>query len=86
MMAIEFPGYNTLLTRPTNMTDEECSSIVAYRGIDADSHPFILTVWQPSKEDIEAINAGRPICMKTFGQGFLPTELYTYDENYKANV
>jgi hypothetical protein len=50
MMAIEFPGYNTLLTRPTNMTDEECSSIVAYRGIDADSHPFILTVWQTSKD------------------------------------
>lgn len=86
MMPIDFEGSNLTLTKPGNMTDEQCSSIKAYKDVDDAGFPFILTVWQPSKEDIEAINAGRPICVKTVGEGFQPMAIYTTDENFNANI
>ena len=86
MLAIDFEEANLTLEKPASMTDEECSSIRAYKGVDEGNSPFILTIWQPSKEDIEAINAGRPICLKTLGHSFAPVALFTYDEDYKPNV
>lgn len=47
--------------------------------------PFILTCWQPSKEDIEAINRGEPIWLRTLGMGFAPTELFTTNEKGEIN-
>lgn len=86
MIAIDFEGTNVELTRPTDMTDEQCSSVRAYKGVDQDGINFLLTAWKPNKEDIEAINAGRPIMLKVAGLGFPPVCLYTYDENYEANL
>lgn len=86
MMPIDFEGSNLTLVKPSNMTDEQCASLYAYKGIDNDGFPFILTVWQPSKEDIEAVIAGRPICIKTVGETFPPMAVYTTDENLNANV
>lgn len=86
MMPVDFEGSNIILTKPKDMTDEQCMSVHAYKGVDDESIPFLLTVWQPSKEDIDAINAGRPICLKICGQSMPPVALYTVDENLQANV
>ena len=68
------------------MTDEQCMSIKGFKGIDVDNFPFILTVWQPSKEDIEAIKAGRPICVKVMGVNFSPMSIFTLNENDEPNI
>lgn len=86
MLPIDFEGSNLTLNKPENMTDEECMSIQAYRGIDKESVPFICTCWQPSKEDIEAIAAGRPIWVSTLGHSFAPMSIYTMDEKDQANI
>lgn len=86
MMPIDFPGSNLTLTKPENMTDEQCMAIKAFTGVDTDGFAFILTLWQPSKEDIEAINAGRPICVKTMGANFSPMAIFTTDEQGGVNV
>jgi hypothetical protein len=85
MLTIDFEGTNILLTRPQDMTDEECLPIRAFKGVDYDGFNFLLTAWKPNKEDIEAINAGRPVMLKVIGLGFPPVSLYTYDENFEAN-
>lgn len=86
MMPIDFPEANVTFGKPKNMTDEQCSSVRALTGVDADGFHFVLTVWQPNKEDLEAIKEGRPILLKICGQGMPPVSLYTYDEQGNANV
>lgn len=86
MLPVDFEGTNIEFTRPKEMTDESCSSVRAFVGIDDEKTPFILTAWQPNYEDIVAIKAGRPIMLKVCGAGMPPVILYTYDEQIKANV
>lgn len=54
-------------------------------GVDEDNFPYYLTAWQPNKEDIEAINAGRPVYVKTLSKGLPPMALFTLDENNGPN-
>ena len=81
MRPIEFEASNIVFGKPESMTDEQCFSIEAYKGIDDNGFTYINTVWMPSKEDIEAINAGRPIILSIYGEGMPPVNLFTNDEN-----
>lgn len=85
MRAIHFKEANKIYTKPEGMTDEECYSISAYEGKFDDGTPFVVTVWQPSKEDIDAINAGRPVCLRFIGGGLPPHSLYTTNEKGESN-
>jgi hypothetical protein len=79
--------------KPGNMTDEQCFSLWAkpqdyeYTGEDGKQYQgrFWTEVWQPSKEDIEAINAGRPIILQIHSSGLPPVALFTMDENGQPN-
>jgi hypothetical protein len=86
MMTVNFEGANTLLTKPGDMTDEQCHSTPAYRGVDSNGFDFTLVVFQPNHEDVKAINEGRPILLKVIGKGFPPVALYTCNEKGEANV
>jgi hypothetical protein len=80
MRPIHFQEANTEFVKPNGMTDEECGPLSAYVG---ENH--ISTVWQPNKEDIEAINAGRPIIVQVCGLSLPPISLFTTDENGNSN-
>ncbi len=67
------------------MDESECLPIQAYVGQDEKGNPYINTVWQPNKEDIEAILAGRPIIVSVCGNGLPPMLLFTADEEGKPN-
>lgn len=54
-------------------------------GIDTEGFRYFLTAWQPNKEDIEAINRGEPIYVKTLSTGLPPMALFTLDEEQKGN-
>lgn len=85
MLPINFPESNIMFTRPDTMKDDECSSIPAFVGRREDGLPCINTVWMPSKEDREAINAGRPIVLHIIANRMIPVSLFTYDENGNTN-
>jgi len=57
-----------------------------YQGIDTDHFPFFLTAWKPNKEDLNALNRGEPIYVKTVSNGLPPMALFTIDQNGEANV
>lgn len=65
------------------MTDEQCSSLHVWKGYHkemTDSKTFlpcIISKWQPSKEDIEAINKGEAIYLSITGHGMPPVSLFT---------
>lgn len=56
-----------------------------YAGVDSQQFPFYMTAWQPNKEDIEAINRGEPIYIKTLAKQLPPMAVFTLDENGEGN-
>lgn len=79
MRPIDFPEANRFFDKPKDMTDEECYPVSAYQGI-SNGKPFINVVYMPNKEDIEAINAGRPIVLSWATDFLVPHSIFTYDE------
>lgn len=85
MRAIDFPEANKFYGKPESMTDEECYPISALEFIDEKGFKTIRTVWLPNKDDLEALNAGRPIVLSLCLPVLCPHSLFTYDENGNIN-
>lgn len=92
MHPIYFEGAKEM-AKPENVTDEQCYSVYAHSqdcpfiGEDGETYSSKVwtEVWQPSKEDIEAINAGRPVILQIHSHGLPPVAVFTMDENGKPN-
>lgn len=92
MTPIQFEGAHEV-GKPKEMTDEQCSSLWAHNydyvhiGTDGKEYDarIWIEVWQPSKEDIQAIAAGRPIILEIHSMGLPPVRLFTVDENGTPN-
>jgi hypothetical protein len=54
-------------------------------GIDTDGFPFYMTAWKPSYEDLQALNRGEPIYIRTLSKGLPPMAVFTLDENGQCN-
>jgi hypothetical protein len=82
MLPIDFPERNFIYTKPQGWTDEQCIDLPVWKGqvpIDdkGNTDHTIISCWQPSKEDIEAINAGKPIYMYVTAMAQPPVSLST---------
>lgn len=84
-MPIKFEGANVDLAKPDNMTDEQCMTLPAEKNIDLGGFPYYLTAWMPNKEDMEAMNAGRPLFLKVLGLSHPPVALFTVDDKGEGN-
>ena len=74
------------IAKPIGMTDEQCSSLEVLQGVtEQEGWPFTLSCWKPSKEDIEAIQAGRPIWVRILSHTVNPIALFTTDANGEVN-
>jgi len=85
MIPVDFKGANITIGKPKDMTDEECMGIRVYKSVDESGFPYFLECWQPSYEDIQAIQRGEPIWVKILGQQLPPIAIYTLDENKQVN-
>jgi len=85
MRAIDFPGANITLTKPSTMTDEECTPLRAQTGVNQSGFPYFITAWMPNVDDLKAINEGKPIYLNMLGLQFQPSSLFTLNENGEAN-
>lgn len=84
MLPTNFPEANFTFTKPNGWTDEQCGDLRVFRGKDSEGVPCIISKWQPSKEDIEAINRGEGIYLSIVSTGMPPVSLFT--ENPFADV
>lgn len=85
MFPVEFQG-STEIKKPASMTDEECFPVYATHGRDVKGFVYFLTAWRPSYEDMQALQKGEPIYVKTISNGLPPMMLFTLDEKGEANV
>jgi hypothetical protein len=82
MIPIHFPEANITFTKPEGWTDEQCGNLSVWKGeLPLDEHgstaPTLISCWQPNKEDIEAINEGKPIFLYITGIAQPPVYLST---------
>lgn len=92
MICIPFEGSNLHLGPPPGMEDS-VYAVDAFTGHDGHGIHFVLTCWQPSRADQEAIADGRPVWLKICGvfgghgkPSMPPVALFTVDANGDANV
>lgn len=78
--------FNGKITPPDNLLNIISPQKVFVGTING--YSVVISAWRPSKEDIEAINAGREIYLQMFvaHNCVPPTALFTKDENDKINV
>jgi hypothetical protein len=84
MQPVEFQG-SRMIGKPKDMTDEECFAIPAASGVDDAGFPYWVTAWRPSYEDLQALQRGEPVWVKSTSHGLVPMLLYTLDENGNHN-
>jgi hypothetical protein len=82
MLPVSFPQANFVYKKPEGWTDEQCGDLSVWKGnVALDDHGnsahTIISCWQPSKEDIEAINQGKPIFLYVTALGQPPVSLST---------
>lgn len=56
-----------------------------YAGVDQEGFAFYLTAWKPNKEDLESLNRGEPVYVKTLAKQLPPMALFTIDEKGEPN-
>lgn len=100
MLAQNFEGAREI-GKPQNMTDDECGGLPIFQALsdtagDAPQfvmagvtqgppYPFTLTHWMPSKEDLEAMNAGRGFWVRFLTHRVYPMSVFTLDETGQIN-
>lgn len=81
MLPVDFPNRNLVYTKPEGWTDDQCMDLCVHKGVQplegGSVSPVIISCWQPSKEDIEAINRGEPIYMGVLSAAQPPIWLTT---------
>jgi hypothetical protein len=84
MHSIHFEGAREI-QKPVNLTDDQCSSIYALKGVDAGGYEFWVEAWKPSYEDLQALNQGEPIYLKILSNGLPPIFMFTMNEKDEPN-
>lgn len=68
----DFPQANFTFTTPVNMTKEQCGDLPVYKGIDTHGSPIIISCWQLSPEELEAIKTTGKVYLTVVGEGTPP--------------
>lgn len=107
MHPVKFEG-SVNISKPQDMTDEQCVSVWAkfgfdtlfkirqsngmikipdemVTGVDTEGFPYYMTAWKPNKEDLDALNKGLPVYIKTISKALPPMAVFTLDENNNPN-
>ena len=84
MRPIQFEG-SIEIKKPHEMSDEECLSVWAAQVDHVSGGKVWIEAWQPSYEDIQAINRGEPIYLILHQSTIPPIGMFTLDEDGKSN-
>lgn len=74
MQAYNHPNTDTILARPSSMTDEECESLPVHR-VTVGNRTAITSYWEPSQEEIHRITSGHKVVLEILGERMPPVRL-----------
>lgn len=82
MLPTTFEGQNLVFGKPANMTDEQCFSLPAWKGVipiddKGTTVPAIISCWRLSKEDMEEIQKTGVVWLSVIGDSLPPVSVFT---------
>lgn len=83
MLPVNFPGANIVIVKKADAPPIKnvLEDAPAWFGVDVNQYYCFVVAWQPSYEDRQAINEGRPIYFKAYATALPPISLFTTDLN-----
>ncbi len=55
MVPASFDESNQVLSRPGNMTDDECTALSVLQARDTSGRPVVISCWKVTREELEEI-------------------------------
>ena len=55
MEPCDFAESNGVLSKPEDMTHDQCSSLPVWRGMSQDNVPWVISCWKLTKEEVEEL-------------------------------
>lgn len=85
MQPVEFPG--SVLIKPLDgiFKKDEYMIVWAQAGKDRYGNDCLVTAWQPSKEDLDALNRGEPVYINITGKELPAINVFTLNEDGYSN-
>lgn len=73
MELTSFNESNCVLNKPDDMTHEQCEPASAFKGINVDGFPVVVTCWKCTKEELDEINKTGRVWLMVCGQTMQPS-------------
>jgi hypothetical protein len=81
MTPTDFPEANVTYGPPNDLAESQCAKIRAWNGSatrgSCDGYKMVVVAWQPSAEELAALQAGAPVFLSVMGG--LPPHFLTTD-------
>jgi len=77
MIPTSFDESNAVLSKPADMTHEDCECLSVWVGRYADGGPAIVSCWKLTREELEQINRTGRVWLHVFGPAMPPVALET---------
>jgi len=75
MQPIDFPEVNFVFNKPEGFTDEQCSSLPAYRQNEPGQFPLIVSCWKLSSEELAKVQETGVVWLTTVGISIPPVAI-----------
>lgn len=72
MILSGFDESNHVLSRPPEMTAEECDPAQVFVGIDTGGRPIVITCWKPTREELDEIERTGRVWLILYGRTMQP--------------
>lgn len=69
----------------SDRSEETPGFVMAGETVGGPPYPFTLSYWMPSREDLDAMNAGRGIWVRFLSHIVYPMSLFTLNEHGEIN-
>lgn len=77
MKPVKFKEANVEIGKPVDMTDEQCGALPAFKGVDRDGFPVIVSCWEVSPSEMNRIRESGKIWLVVIGETTPPAHIAT---------
>lgn len=75
MVAASFDESNVALSKPADMTHEECEPLSVWIGPTPEGKPVVISCWKFTKEELEIVNKTGRLWLWVHGEVMVPVSL-----------
>lgn len=79
MNPVDFAQSNRVYTHPKDMTEKDCQDLHVCQTEDSNGLPLLISVWQPTPQEVGEILLGKPVYLGVIGSQHPPVFVTAID-------